>query len=314
MIKIVERCRYGRRFAFIIAAQFVVFFYIFCPDYLPTWSEQNVLHLENLTLALPNATYRSRQIPWLSHPRMPRILSLDEHEQSLQLLQAVDTLLWQHNITYVLAYGNLIGSYMMHDLLPWDDDLDILIYDKDRHKIVPLFQKYSDQGIDTMFYHNGNTQTLKLFFKNSSRAGLRSWRWPFIDVAFYDENSTHVWNMDARRQMVMDKQRFYPLHRRPLGNLWLPAPRDTRGFLTAKYGHLSCSTHPWNHRWEVPAWRVYKVPCHTLKEYYPFVSRGKAGQKLFDGGVKETLVLNEKIIYSVLIDETFQPISSIYEF
>ena len=55
------------------------------------------------------------------------------------LLSRVDDILREFNITYILAYGTVLGSYVMHDILPWDDDLDIFTNIDDLPKIKLVF-------------------------------------------------------------------------------------------------------------------------------------------------------------------------------
>ena len=138
----------------------------------------------------------------------------------------------------------------------------------------------------------------KFFYRDAPRAGGRAWRWPFIDVKYYLENRTHVWTLDRRRKVV-PRAVFYPLHSRPLAGLWLPAPRDTRAFLQYKYGRFRCRSHRWSHRHERRA-RPRKVRCWRLHPYYPFVWRDQS-----PAGVVESLMMDSRVIHSVVVRETF---------
>lgn len=70
----------------------------------------------------------------------------------------------------------------------------------------------------------------------SGPAGGYPWQWPYIDVCFYDENATHIWDASSEfRDYVYPKTIVFPTHLRPFTGLWLPAPRDTLAFLVASY-------------------------------------------------------------------------------
>ena len=73
-------------------------------------------------------------LPWLSHPLLPRVITRDQRDRCIKLLLRVDAIFREFNITYMLAHGTQLGSYVMHDMLPWDDDLDIFIDDLPKMK------------------------------------------------------------------------------------------------------------------------------------------------------------------------------------
>lgn len=56
------------------------------------------------------------------------IMGLPEYQKSLfNLLSVVDDLCSKHSIRYYLAYGTAIGALREHNIIPWDDDIDIKI-------------------------------------------------------------------------------------------------------------------------------------------------------------------------------------------
>ena len=140
----------------------------------------------------------------------------------------------------------------------------------------------------------------KFFRNNSTFAGEQNWRWPFIDIKYYMENDSHIWNLDSkRRTYYIRRSDFYPLHLRPFASLWLPAPHNTRNFLISKYRRFHCRSSIWNHRKEVKQ-RSRKVRCWRLSRYYPFVWRDK-----LEGGVLEVLKVDNKVIQYVGVAESF---------
>ena len=65
--------------------------------------------------------------PWRSHSVLPRAFNRTEHEQLMQLTEAVTSMLDAVNVTYMMSFGTLLGSYIFADVIPWDDDLDLLV-------------------------------------------------------------------------------------------------------------------------------------------------------------------------------------------
>ena len=240
-------------------------------------------------------------LPWLSHPLLPRAIMRDERDRCVELLSTVDAIFREFNITYTLAHGTLLGSYVMHDMLPWDDDLDIFVSIDDLPKMRRLF---NDSGhghykqIQLLESQNSNAFTGKIFSLKDPKAGVYRWHWPYIDISFYTETNMVISSTKAKERWELKRDYFFPTVQRPLGGRWFPAPRNTGAFIAYKYKRFVCKSHTWNHKDEVSTKRVYSVNCTTLVSHYPFVER-----KVVLGKTTETLMLNGTARYSLILEE-----------
>ena len=206
--------------------------------------------------------------------------------------------------------GTLLGSYVMHDVIPWDDDLDLMVNYEDYMKLKTLYRTNDrfQELFDVFGYHDdlnyGNNEWIsknlhknktgalswwegktrpsyhkhKVYLKTADRISGRPWRWPFVDIKFYKQNSSHVWNFDYHyKSDVVLYSDMYPFHKRPFVGLWLPAPHRTGVFLREKYETFECRTGTWNHRIErniSSSSEFVKVNCSTLIDgTYPYVKR-----------------------------------------
>ena len=240
-------------------------------------------------------------LPWRSHPRLPRIITRRERDRCIELLLTVDAILREFNITYTLAYGTLLGSYIMHDMLPWDDDLDIFANIDDLQKIKRLFNA-SGAGhykqLQLAEIQAITPFTLKLYSLADPKVRLYDWHWPYIDIAFYYKRNSFLTSYKNRPYWEMHQRNFFPLVQRPLGGHLFPCPRNTRAFVAIRYRRFVCRSHHWNHKREVHIGRSrrHAANCTVLATHYPFVKRNVLyGQRL------ETLVLNGKVIYTFII-------------
>ena len=144
---------------------------------------------------------------------------------------------------------------------------------------------------------------LKIFSNKSANAGKYKWKFPFIDVFFYQENKTHLSRYFRDKRIFTLKHHVFPLKLRPFGKYWLPTPKSPIKYLerlnyTGFYA--DCIRSTWNHRLEIGQ-SPDTIKCSTLKRIYPLVNRDC--MKLDDGQefCAESIILdNRKLI--VLID------------
>ena len=47
------------------------------------------------------------------------------------MLHTIHNTLLRHNVPYIASGGTLIGAVRHKGIIPWDDDIDIAIYEKD---------------------------------------------------------------------------------------------------------------------------------------------------------------------------------------
>ena len=279
------------------------------------------------------------------HSWIPRGLSENLHEDAMQLLTDASELLNKHNITYVLCHGTLIGSYFFHDVIPWDDDLDIMIPFKDVNKVRAMLRKpeissiftatsylddkdiYSEKYIpfdvdisrpsvcgfkeDLGLQNAPCFHKFHLFKTDAPKTTRRSLGYPFIDVKFYSENSTHVFNLDLNDGVPLKRDVFYPLHYRPFFNSWQPVPAKPGEVLTARFGGFKCASKWYSHLSQYIAFGN-EVDCSEIQSCYPYVKRLPALQK---GGKKQTcltnttveqLVIAGRVLYETEVPEEFQ--------
>ena len=98
-----------------------------------------------------------------------------------------DAILLEFNVTCTLAHGTLLGSYVMHDILPWDDVLHLFVHIDDLPKMQRMFNAtvvghYIQ--IQLLECRSKHALTIKLFWTTDPRTGGQAWHWPCLDIAF----------------------------------------------------------------------------------------------------------------------------------
>ena len=246
--------------------------------------------LANLILLLVNVSLLLLQFdtnPMLDFFVEDRVTA-SERRLMLYTFDTLASALDKANVTYFMYGGTLIGSIRHHAHIPWDDDLDIIIAYSDRPKAESAMLGLSPEFV---FYKPADSQKKILQWKfYSASASSTAWipkpyGWPFVDIFFYRDNSTHIWDIEPEYHnagFVWPKNVIFPLTRRPFGSTLAPAPCDSLAFVETNYpgaGSTRCAAPNFNHRRDIHRLSLRSgktVPCASLWNMFPFVFRSRS--------------------------------------
>ncbi|KAL8558474.1 hypothetical protein ACOMHN_052291 [Nucella lapillus] len=233
------------------------------------------------------------------------LASEGELKTLLTVVDAFAAAMRRANISFFLYGGSLLGSWRHHGFIPWDDDFDFVVpsalrpvAERTLRKLAPTFRLSTSQKV-----------RWKLFSQRSPKIQDRSfadWSWPFVDISFYEENSTHIWDMDHKvTTLVYRKADVFPLSYRPFQGRMLPAPKNTSAVLSQTYSSVDmCSVTAYSHRTETDVTKVKlaTVRCQRLRHRFPFVVRRVSKRE--GGGCHEALENNGTTISCCFVDHT----------
>ncbi|CAF2731964.1 unnamed protein product [Rotaria sp. Silwood2] len=138
----------------------------------------------------------------------------------------------------------------------------------------------------------------KVFFSWCPPAGRYPWRFPFIDIFYHDENHTHVWLVGKPSSCPVRREDVFPLVLRPLGPLWLLAPREPMAHFESRSMRAietGCLAFVYSHKYER---RIYNktryASCSKLRSVYPYVERQCASTECI-----EYLKLGDYLLHTV---------------
>lgn len=171
------------------------------------------------------------------------------------LLIKVDTILQRHNLTYWATSGTLLGAVRHSGLIPWDDDLDICMFQHDIPNLLALKDEFARAGLTISMHPAGFYKISKMDGKkiNIKEEWLKffdykqqfDWTFPSIDIfpVCLDENNNVHHACPLLRKRIGWKNEFYmaheltpPLILLPFGPTYIPAPRNREAILERFYG------------------------------------------------------------------------------
>lgn len=74
------------------------------------------------------------------------LLNTNDKIKLQQCMLAFHELSIIHNLWYIIAFGTLLGAVRHHGIIPWDDDMDILVYRKDMNKLENVINDLIKMG------------------------------------------------------------------------------------------------------------------------------------------------------------------------
>lgn len=84
------------------------------------------------------------------------VLTLEERKTiGYDILCYVDKWCREHNVKYYLGYGTLLGAVRHKAFIPWDDDIDIIMFREDYTEFIKQFNTACDGRYKCIDFENG---------------------------------------------------------------------------------------------------------------------------------------------------------------
>lgn len=155
------------------------------------------------TMKIGECVYRSCSYYVGTQYDMSRILAIYGgklnrlKELELKLLKAVDKICRENDIQYFLVGGSLLGAVRHHNIIPWDDDLDIGMLRKDFEKFREICPKLLPEDFSyesvrekkDCHYVFDKIRLNNTYFSTNFSNNFNIHNGIFLDVLVYDQTS-----------------------------------------------------------------------------------------------------------------------------
>lgn len=220
----------------------------------------------------------------------------DDLRAFTDILSRFVELVTTYNLTYFLYSGTLLGSFRHHGIIPWDDDMDVMMNVSEK----PFIRQVLSSRSPNYILNDKQGKRWKFYSTLSRPIPGISWSWPYLDISFFRENKTHLWDADPTfsSSYTFHRKDVFPLSDRPFMDSMLPAPKNTGRFLRNRYSMKMCKSNTYDHKLErfVSKYQQKTISCEALVSIYPFVTH----HSLPNGGANETLIFKGTVIRSFL--------------
>ncbi len=165
------------------------------------------------------------------------------------LMIRVDRIFKANRLTYWATCGTLLGAIRHRGMIPWDDDLDVAIFEKDLLQLLALDDELAKEGLKIGFHPV--YEIYKIYPENGEEiidqdGNPYPWKYPFLDIFPLSElNGVYtyaatIWRNSVkltRRDHFLPGELQYPLPELAFGPLKLPVPHNAIEYVNRMYGN-----------------------------------------------------------------------------
>jgi lipopolysaccharide cholinephosphotransferase len=196
-----------------------------------------------------------------------------EKKLALQHLRDADEILFAGGVDYCIMFGTLLGMLRHDGLIPWDDDLDLIIFDTDKFEKCCRHQ-FEERGYvvyDDMRSLDGRQK--RCGYRIHAEQGIaipgQTWKFPWLGV----------WEPEIRKNtMTLPPEKFlystddfFPLQRKSFLDFTVSTPRLSEQIVKQYYGPdcmTMCMLHDLDHRQYKPTgFPATKFPLEDVMNF-----------------------------------------------
>ncbi len=160
----------------------------------------------------------------------------DEKPIAIQHLKDFSEILNKHDIDYCVMFGVLLGMLRHQDFIPWDDDIDIVIFEYEKF-LDRCQQELKDRGyIIQADIRNEKNCGCRIFHKSNSKSGLNpELGFPWLGIWVHETNESGLISFPPE-DIQYDPEDFFPLKEQSFLGATLKIPDNPVKVLNRYFG------------------------------------------------------------------------------
>jgi glycosyl transferase, family 25 len=183
----------------------------------------------------------------------------------------------KHNIEYFPAFGTMLGLERNNGLIPWDDDVDVLVNKKEQEKLIKIIFPELEKKYNISFSKINSIKhadlKYKLFLSKNELIkkmyfySIYNYSWPFVDIFFYDRNKNEIKFNESLKDIVYNLPEEFNLSYVEKEGLKFKSlsKKNTIHILNQEFKGWKndCLSSNWDHKNETDK-TVFKTDCKFL--------------------------------------------------
>jgi lipopolysaccharide cholinephosphotransferase len=171
-------------------------------------------------------------------------ISEDQVQEMYQMLKDTTELLHNAGIAYSMDGGTMLGAVRHQGLIPWDDDMDLIILSQDEVKLTQLTDIFKKLGY-SLVYSNDIYKVSKIGnpIINSENKFSQYFTFPWIDIFVMHHNKSskqvEYWKLLNKEMWPKEwfpENEFFPLKEYKFGPLMIYGMSNPEWYFNHYYG------------------------------------------------------------------------------
>jgi GR25 family glycosyltransferase involved in LPS biosynthesis len=173
----------------------------------------------------------------------------NEKPVAVDLLKLISEKAKCFNIELWLSYGSMLGCIRHGGIMPWDDDIDLSINEKDYSRFSDALKSSNKLDFDIFYFGVEKIPYCKIWLVEQPKIMGYTYSFPFVDIWFQNDTSKMVVFKDGMRY---NKSVYYPGREMVFEKSLLKIPSKPLEYLDITYENwrTKIQVYSWSHRYE----------------------------------------------------------------